>query len=64
MALLERTHRQHPTDRDVLLALTLIARDRGELAAALTHAQELAELDPADPQVRSLAEDLRRRLKR
>jgi len=47
MALFERTHRQHPADRDVLLAFTLIARDRGELAAVLTHAQELVELDPA-----------------
>ncbi len=64
MALLERTHRQHPADRDVLLALIIIARDRGDLATALTHAQELAGLGPLDPQLRALVEDLRRRLKR
>ncbi len=30
MALLEDTHRRHPTDRDVLLALISIARDNGD----------------------------------
>jgi len=64
MALLERTHREHPADRDVLLALTLVVRDHGDLAAALTHAQGLAGLGPPDPQVRAPIEDLRRRLRR
>ena len=44
MALLERTHRQHPTDTDVLVALVSIARDNGDLATALRYARELAAL--------------------
>ena len=47
-ALLDRTHRQHPADRDVLTALVSIAQDTGDLAAALSHARELAALDPGD----------------
>jgi predicted CXXCH cytochrome family protein len=63
-ALLERKHKQHPTDRDILVALTTFERDIGNLAAALTHAQELAVLEPTNPQIRMLVEDLRRRLER
>ena len=63
-ALLERTHNQHPTDKDVLVTLITLERDRGDLAAALTHVQELAALEPSNPQIRALVDDLRRRLKR
>ena len=58
MALLERTHREHLTDRDVLMALVSIARDTGELVTALQHARELAALYPTDPQFRKLVSDL------
>jgi predicted CXXCH cytochrome family protein len=61
MALLERAHRQHPADRDVLLALVSIAQERGDLAAALSHARELAALDPADVQIRNLLSELEKR---
>ena len=61
MALLERAHQQHPTDRDVLLALVSIARDKGDPATALRHARELLLLAPADPQLRALVADLERR---
>lgn len=61
MALLERVHQQHPTDRDVLLALVSIARDKGDQAAALQHAHELLLLAPTDPQLRALVSDLERR---
>ena len=63
-ALLERTHKQHPTDRDILVALTTFERDSGNFAMALTHARELAVLEPGNPQIRQLVEDLRRRLER
>ena len=63
-ALLERTHNQHPTDKDVLVTLITLERDRGDLAAALTHAQELGALESGNPQIRALIEDLRRRLGR
>src|SRR5271165_6421129 len=64
LALLEQTHRQHPTDRDVLLALVSIARDTGDLATALRHARELVTLYPADPQFLSLVSDLEKHLAR
>jgi Flp pilus assembly protein TadD len=63
-ALLERTHKQHPTDRNVLLGLIAFERDSGDVASAITHAQELAALEPQNPQIRSLIDDLRRRLGR
>ncbi len=58
MELLEETHRRHPTDRDVLLALVSIARETGDGAAALLHARELAALYPADTQLRQLVRQL------
>ncbi len=58
MALLEHAHRQHPTDRDVLVALVSIARDTADLATALVHARELATLSPTDMQLRMLVLDL------
>ena len=63
-ALLERTHKQHPTDRNVLLGLIAFERDSGDVAAAINHAQELAALEPQNPQVRALLNDLRQRLGR
>ena len=62
MALLEETHRHHPTDRDVLLALVPLAREAGDTAAALRHAREMAALSPDDPQLRGLIEQLERQL--
>jgi hypothetical protein len=61
MALLERTHRQHPADRDVLAALVSITQDTGDFAATLSHARELAALDPGDMQIRKLLSDLEKR---
>jgi len=61
MALLERTHQQHPAERDVLVALVSIARDRGDLAAALRYARELVSLFPADMQFRATVQDLEKR---
>jgi Flp pilus assembly protein TadD len=63
MALLERTHEQHPTDRDVLMALVSIARYTGDIATALRHARELAALDPADARLRALVSDLENKAK-
>ena len=62
-ALLERTHKQHPTDRNVLEALITLERDHGDFAAALVHAQELAGLESENPRSRTLLEDLRKRLR-
>jgi Flp pilus assembly protein TadD len=61
---LTHAHKAHPTDRNVLMGLIAFERDSGDLAAALTHAQELAALEPQNPQVRTLLDELRRRLGR
>jgi tetratricopeptide (TPR) repeat protein len=63
ITILERTHKQHPTDRDVLLTLITLERDGSSLTAALTHAQELAALEPENLQISSLVDELRQRLR-
>src|SRR5262249_23563692 len=55
---LEGTHRKHPGARDVLAALLSISRDKGDIAAALRYARELAALDPDNPQLRALLLEL------
>jgi predicted CXXCH cytochrome family protein len=59
-AVLAETHKQHPADRDVLVALIAGARGAGDFAKALSYTRELAELDPNDPQVRKMLSDLER----
>jgi Flp pilus assembly protein TadD len=61
MALLEKAHQRHPSDRNIMLALVSIARDNGDLATALLRARELVILDPSDTQLRSLVSELEKR---
>ena len=61
LALLERTHRRHPADRDVLVALISIAEEQGDFAGALSHARELLVLAPGDQQLRAIIQELERR---
>ncbi len=61
ITLLESTHRRHPRDGDVLMALTTIAKDKGDFTMALRYARELADLYPADTQVRAMVKDLEER---
>jgi Flp pilus assembly protein TadD len=63
MGLLERAHQQHPTYREILMALVSIARDAGDFALALRHARELVTLDPGDAQLRALVSDLEKKAK-
>jgi hypothetical protein len=49
VAVLDDAHRQHPTDRDVLMALVSIARDTGHFATALRHARSWPLLIPRIP---------------
>ena len=60
IAVLEEAHRQHPTDRDVLLGLIAFARDSGDIPTALRTARELAAQLPGDMQVRRLVEQIER----
>jgi predicted CXXCH cytochrome family protein len=61
IAVLEQASRAHPTDREVLFALATIARDQGDVTAALVHAKALLALAPADPAAGALVADLERR---
>ena len=61
MAVLDEAHRQHPTDRDVLMALVSIARDTGDFGTALRHALELLTLDPGTSQLRALISELEKK---
>jgi Flp pilus assembly protein TadD len=64
MTLLERAHHQHPTDREILMALVSIARDTGDFAVALQHARELGALDPGDARLRALISELEKKAAR
>ena len=50
-----------PANRELLLLLVSIARDRGDIATALRHARELAALAPNNVQLGLLLRDLESR---
>jgi len=62
MAVLDLAHRQHPTDRGVLMALVSITRDTGDFEKPLRHARALVTLDSADTRLRSAVSDLEKPL--
>jgi Flp pilus assembly protein TadD len=59
---LAETHKQHPADRDVLVALIAGARVAGDVPKALSYTRELAQLNPDDPQVKMLLSDLEKQV--
>ncbi len=59
LAVLENARPRHPNDRQILLALATINRDRGARDAALRYAKELINLAPEDPAARRLLDQLR-----
>jgi len=61
-AMLAETHKQHPADRDVLVALIAGTRSSGDLPKALSYTRELAQLNPNDPQVKMLLSDLEKQV--
>jgi Flp pilus assembly protein TadD len=61
LALLEQTHQQHPTDRDVLTALVSVEQDQRNFARALGYARDLVTLNPGDARLRSLVSDLEKK---
>jgi tetratricopeptide (TPR) repeat protein len=60
LAVLRTAHARHPGDRDVLIALATMSRDRGNRAAALGWARALRDLDPQDPGAQRLVAELER----
>jgi Flp pilus assembly protein TadD len=60
LAALRAAHTRHPGDRDVLIALATISRDRGDREGAMGWAHALRDLDPQDPGARRLVAELER----
>ena len=60
LAALRSTHAGHPGDRDVLIALATMSRDRGDREGALRWARALRDLDPQDPGAQRLVAELER----
>jgi tetratricopeptide (TPR) repeat protein len=61
LTVLARAHERHPGDREILLALATISRDRGRLDAARRYAEKLVQATPDDAAARSLLADLEAR---
>lgn len=60
MTILNENNRQHPNDRDTLVALVSFSRDAGDFVEALRYAQQLSAITPGDPNLANLIEELRR----
>jgi tetratricopeptide (TPR) repeat protein len=58
LAVLERGRARHPADRDLLLALATMHRDRGELKAARQYADDLVTRYPDDVGLQNLRREL------
>jgi Flp pilus assembly protein TadD len=58
LTVLKRTHQQHPSDRDILLALAAFSRESGSLNDAIEYARKLLELAPQDPRTLQLVQQL------
>jgi tetratricopeptide (TPR) repeat protein len=54
IGILEKAAIRHPADRDTLVALTTLHRDRGDLPAASRYADQLVKHYPGDAQARAL----------
>ena len=55
---LEKAADRHPADRDTLVALATLHRDRGDLPAATRYADQLLKHYPDDAQARALRAEL------
>jgi len=51
---LRKAHRQHPQHRDLLIALTTISRDAGDITSAMEYARALVQLMPEDLSAQAL----------
>jgi len=56
---LQQAHKRRPADREILAALTAFERDSGNIQAAISHAEQLARLDPSDRDTQALLSELR-----
>ncbi len=58
IAVLQQVHQKRPADLQVLNGLIAFERDRGDLPAAITYAQQLVELTPDDPNAKAMLSQL------
>ncbi len=58
VAVLEKAYQRHPYDREILLALVTINRERGKLDLAIGYAKKLVALSPDDPAAQQLLTQL------
>jgi Flp pilus assembly protein TadD len=58
LEVLRRGHERSPGDRDTLLALVTISRDRGSIGQATEYARRLVAVAPEDPAARELLTEL------
>ena len=58
LAVLRQASRRHPAHRDLLIALTTISRDAGDIASALAYARALVQLMPEDTSAQALVREL------
>jgi Flp pilus assembly protein TadD len=59
LAILKPANARHPADTDILTALATISRDIGDMADAVTYAEELVRVAPNNPQGHALYDSLR-----
>ena len=59
LEVLKAAHQRNPADRELLLALITINRERGRVEDAATYARKLLQLSPQDPTARQIMEVLR-----
>jgi len=58
LEVLRQAHEQHPGEREILIGLVTINRERGQLIAAIGYAKKLVELVPYDQGARQLLAEL------
>jgi alkylhydroperoxidase family enzyme len=63
MTTLKDALKNHPEDREILQALVSYSRFSGDATAALGYAEQLAVITPADQNLDSLIQELRKTIK-
>jgi len=61
IAILEEAHKRRPADREILSALVAFERDAGNVPSAISYAEQLAQIDPNNPETKALLTALRGR---
>ena len=63
ISVLEQAHQKRPADLQVLDALIAFERDKGNIAAAITYAQQLVQLTPDDPSAKAMLSQLQQQVR-